>query len=319
MAVFFALPGNERIASDLAALTFGEIGQLELRHFPDGESYVRIISDVKSMDVFIVCTLMRPDTQFVSLSFTAATIRELGARTVQLIAPYLAYMRQDRVFHPGEALTSRLFAELLQSYFDRLITVDPHLHRHKSLAEVYDIPTTVVHSAPLFAEWIATHVDKPIIIGPDAESAQWVESVAKEVGAPWTVFEKERRADRDVQMSGRSLKDGSGCTPVLADDIVSSGTTMKQALRILSSQNWPPAYCLAIHGLCSRRTARQLSDRSVKFLTSNTVPNGDAAFDVAPLIAAVLASVAAKTMSRDLGVTATRNSLEPRPSANPDQ
>jgi ribose-phosphate pyrophosphokinase len=316
VAAFFALPGNERLASELAALTSGQVGQLEVRQFPDGETYVRVLSDVNRKDVFIVCTLARPDAQFVPLSFTASAIRQLGAQSVQLIAPYLAYMRQDRIFHPGEALASRLFAELLQRYFDRLITVDPHLHRHSSLAEVYDIPTTVVHAAPLLAEWIANHVDEPIIIGPDAESAQWVESIAKQVGAPWAAFEKERRADRDVRISARSLKYASGRTPVLADDIVSSGTTMKQALRILSSQNLPPAYCLAIHGLCSRRIARQLSDRSAGFLTCNTVPNDGAVLDVAPLIAAALVSLASTTASRDCGWRTAGNSLEPRPSAD---
>lgn len=319
MTVFFALPGNERLAGDLAALTSGEVGKVEVRHFPDGESYVRVLSDVKCADVFIVCTLARPDAQFVPLSFTAAVIRQLGARSVQLIAPYLAYMRQDRIFHPGEALASRLFAELLQQCFDRLITVDPHLHRHASLAEVYDIPTTVVHAAPLLAEWVSTHVDEPIIIGPDAESAQWVESIAKQVGAPWTVFEKERKGDRNVRISARALEGALGQTPVVADDIVSSGTTMKQALRILGNHDLPPAYCVAFHGLCSRRTARQLSDRSAGFLTSNSVPNDGAVLDVAPLIAAALVSLAAKTAPRDSGGRVARVTLEPVPSVNPAQ
>lgn len=310
MTVFFALPGNERLAGDLAALTSGEVGQLAVRQFPDGETYVRVLSDVDRRDVFIVCTLARPDAQFVPLSFVAAAIRQLGAQSVQLIAPYLAYMRQDRIFHPGEALTSRLFAELLQQHFDRLITVDPHLHRHASLAEVYDIPTTVVHAAPLLAEWISAHVDEPIIIGPDAESAQWVQSIAKQVGAPWTVFEKKRKGDRDVRISAQSLKGALGQTPVVADDIVSSGATMKEALRILGNHDLQPAYCVAIHGLCSRRSARQLSDRSAGFLTSNTVPNDASALDVAPLIAAALVSLAANTASRDSGGRITRVSLE---------
>ena len=79
MTVFFALPGNEQFAGDLAALTSGEVGQLEVRHFPDGESYVRVLSDVNRRDVFIVCTLARPDAQFVPLSFAAAALRQLGA------------------------------------------------------------------------------------------------------------------------------------------------------------------------------------------------------------------------------------------------
>lgn len=293
MALFFAMPGNEQLAIDLARMTLGELGEFELRQFPDGETYVRIISDVKHSDVFIVCTLARPDAQFVALTFTAAAILGLGAKRVQLIAPYLAYMRQDRIFHPGEALTSRIFAEQLQRHIHGLITVDPHLHRHASLDEVYDIPTRVVHAGPLLARWIAAEVADPVIIGPDAESAQWVEGIARESGAPWTVFAKERRGDRKVRMAGADLRDFGRRVPVLVDDVVSSGATMKRALGILAETGFPPAYCLAVHGLCGRRTATALHDRAAGFMTSNTVPNEFAAFDVAPLIAAELINAAA--------------------------
>lgn len=298
MAVFVPLPGNEELASELATLTAGELGELQVRHFPDKETYVRVISNVKNRDVFIICTLTRPDEQFVPLYFTAGAIRQLGARKVQLIAPYLAYMRQDRIFHPGEALTSRLFAELLQHHFDRLVTVEPHLHRYASLDEVYDIPTRVVHAASLLVEWITIHVRNPVIIGPDGESAQLAEKIARQAGAPWTVFSKERRGDRQVRVSAPSLKDAIGRTPVLVDDIVSSGATMLQAIRILTSLDFVPAYCLAVHGLCSARTARQLMNRTAGFVTCNTVRSATAALDVAPLIADALASDSAKASWR---------------------
>ncbi len=183
MAIFFPLPGNEELASELADLTAGEVGRLELRHFPDGETYVRILADVEARKVFVVCTLAHPDPQLVGLAFVARQLRELGAAKVELVAPYLPYMRQDRIFHRGEALSSRLFAELVQQPFDRLLTIDPHLHRHASLDEVYDIPTTVIRSAPLLADWVRTNVEEPLIIGPDAESAQWVEALAEQAAA----------------------------------------------------------------------------------------------------------------------------------------
>lgn len=302
MALFFPMPGNEPLAIDLARMTLGELGDLELRQFPDGETYVRIISDVDRKDVYIVCTLARPDAWFLPLTFAAAAIFGLGARRVQLIAPYLAYMRQDLIFHPGEALTSRLFAQQLQQHFDGLITVDPHLHRHASLEEIYDIPTKVVHAGPLLANWIANNVAQPVIIGPDAESAQWVEGIAREAAAPWTLFNKERRGDRDIQMTAVDFRHLGGRTPVLVDDIVSSGATMRSALRILAARGFPPAYCLAVHGLCGRRTATTLKDRSAGFLTSNSVPNNDAAFDVAPLIADELIRSSARSLTPAVGL-----------------
>src|SRR5690242_4111212 len=112
------MTGNEQLAWELVSLTSGEYGEIELLQFPDGESYVRVLSDVKDKDVFLVCTLAKPDSKFLQLVFTAATVRSFGAASVKLVAPYLAYMRQDRIFHPGEALTSRTFAELISRYFD---------------------------------------------------------------------------------------------------------------------------------------------------------------------------------------------------------
>ena len=110
-------------------------------------------------------------------------------------------MRQDRRFKPGEAITSRQTAELLSNAFDWLVTVDPHLHRYGSLSEIYRIPTHVVHATPLISKWIREHVANPLIIGPDSESEQWVSAVANDAGSPYSVLEKVRRGDRDVEIS----------------------------------------------------------------------------------------------------------------------
>ena len=260
MAIFFALPGNENLASDLASLTGGEVGELELRHFPDGETYVRICTDVNRKDVFVVCTLARPDGQFIPIAFVSAAILEHGAQRLRLIAPYLPYMRQDRIFQRGEVLTSRIFAELLQQFFHGLITVDPHLHRHRSLDEVYDIPSIVVQTAPLLASWISDNVPDPVVIGPDEESAQWVESIAESAAAPWTVFSKQRQGDRRIRMKAPDLAKFRGRSPVLVDDIVSSGSTIRTALQILKVQKLGSPYCLAVHGLCTDRAARRIRD-----------------------------------------------------------
>ena len=138
----------------------------------------------------LVCTLDRPDDKFLPLVFAAAAARDLGAHGSALSAPYLAYMRQDRRFQPGEAVTSTYFAKLLSSQIDWLVTVDPHLHRRGSLAEIYSIPTQVMHAAPLISDWIRSEVKMPLLIGPDSESEQWVAAVARDAGAPHVVLQK---------------------------------------------------------------------------------------------------------------------------------
>lgn len=98
MAIFFAMPGNEGLTEHLARISGGEAGAIEVRSFPDGESYVRVLCDVKGSEAFLVRTLARPDPQFLALCFAAATIKDLGAARLQLIARYVAYMRQGGIF-----------------------------------------------------------------------------------------------------------------------------------------------------------------------------------------------------------------------------
>ena len=113
----------------------------------------------------------------------ARILKDEGARRVGLVAPYLPYMRQDHIFHPGEGLTSLYFADLISRHFDWLVTVDPHLHRYPDLSAVYSIPSVHVRASTTFAGWIRDSVVSPAIVGPDSESAQWVEEIATLAGA----------------------------------------------------------------------------------------------------------------------------------------
>lgn len=285
-----AMPGNERLTEDLAATLRYELGRLEIRAFPDSETYLRFHTSPNGRSVGIVCTLARPNEKLLPLIFSAATARELGATKVGLVAPYLAYMRQDRRFKPGEAVTSRQVARLLSDAFDWLVTVDPHLHRYSSLADIYRIPTHVVHAAPLVSEWIKANVTNPLIIGPDSESEQWVAAVASDVGAPYSVLEKVRHGDRDVEIRVTDLEQWKGRTPVLVDDIISTGRTMIEAVHLLSSQGWPSPVCVAVHGLFADEADRVLARLGARVVTTNSVPHATNAIDIKKALAAQIAT-----------------------------
>ena len=280
-----AMPANKAMAQMLAQSLPADIGGIEVRSFPDGETYLRFLSDLSERMVVIACTLDRPNEKILPVLFAAATARELGAEKVGLVAPYLAYMRQDRRFKPGEAVTSRQIAQLLSNAFDWLVTVDPHLHRHGSLAEIYRIPTRVVHAAPLISQWIKTQVPNPFVIGPDSESEQWVSVVAKDSDAPYAVLEKVRRGDRDVEVSAESLPDLDGRTPVLVDDIISSGRTMIAAVRLIVKQAAPAPVCVAVHGLFADHSDQLLARAGARVVTSNSIPHATNDIDVAEALA----------------------------------
>ena len=291
--LIFAMPGNEEMTRGLAANLDAELGQSEVRRFPDGESYVRIDSDVRGRDVVVVCTLDRPDEKFLPLAFFAATARELGAKRIGLVAPYLAYMRQDKRFRPGEGVTSAYFANLLGERIDWLVTMDPHLHRHKSLAEIYAIPTAVAHAGSAIGDWIRARVSAPVVVGPDGESEQWVAAVAEQARAPYFVLEKTRLGDRDVKVSTPDTDRWKGRTPVLVDDIVSTARTMIAAAAQFREAGFGDIVAVGVHALFAGGAYDDLKGSGVsRIVTCNTVPHPSNDIDVAGRLAAAVRDVA---------------------------
>jgi ribose-phosphate pyrophosphokinase len=289
-ALLAVLPGNDAFGARLAAELRADTADLELRSFPDGETYLRWRTPLKGRQVVLLCTLDHPDGKLLPLIFAAASARDLGAASVGMVCPYLGYMRQDRRFQPGEAVTSAHFAAVLSAHSDWLATVDPHLHRHSSLSAIYPIPATAVPAAPLMADWIGRTVDRPLLIGPDEESRQWVGSVARELDAPYTVLRKTRRGDRDVEVTVPDLERWPDHTPVLVDDIISTGRTMIAALHHLAGSKTPPPICVAVHGIFAGGAYRDLLEAGAsRVATCNTIPHESNVIDMSAALAHAVA------------------------------
>ena len=207
--------------------------QLIKRHrFPDGELKLRLPA-LLPPQVIVLRSLQQPNEKLVELLLAAQTARTLGAQHLTLVAPYLAYMRQDIAFEPGEAVSQRLVGNFLATLFDALITVDPHLHRVASLQEAVPVAQAIVLSgAPLLSDLIAARRSKPLLLGPDAESAQWVAVAAARHGFDHAVCQKVRHGDHTVQLE---LPDVAitGRPVVLIDDVASTGQTVAQAAHLL--------------------------------------------------------------------------------------
>lgn len=279
------LPGNEALADALATALGAEALRLETRRFPDGETYLRFPRPLCGTSVVLACTLARPDDKALPLLFAAETAHDLCAARVGLVAPYLAYMRQDDRFHDGEAITSRSFARLLSGCLDWLVTVDPHLHRFEALDEIYTMPARALHAAPLLSRWIGENVPRPLLIGPDAESEQWVAAVAAGASAPFQILRKLRHGDRDVEISVPDIERWRDHTPVLVDDIVSTGRTMLATIAHLRSAGLRPPVCLAVHGIFADAADKALLDAgAARVVTCNTIPHPTNAIDVTPML-----------------------------------
>ena len=156
------------------------------------------------------------------------------------------------------------------------------------------MPTRVVHAASLLSQWVKAHVPNPVLIGPDSESEQWVSAVARDAVAPYTVLEKVRHGDRDVEISIKHTASIAGRTPVFVDDIISSGRTMLKALQLVSPNPGASPICLAVHGVFADHCDTSLARAGAKVVTSNTISHPSNEIDVTGMLAEAAAPFAFK-------------------------
>ena len=221
-------PQAERLAARLAMPT----ANVHLHHFPDGESLVRLPSSLPE-HVLICRSLNQPNNKLIELLFCARTARELGAKRLTLIAPYLSYMRQDIANQPGEAVSQRIMGQMLAELFDDVITVDPHLHRITSLDQAIPISNAIsLTAADYIAEFLKQKFDHALLLGPDGESEQWVSAIANKIGFDFAVASKIRRGDTQVEMRLPDF-DFSHQPVVIIDDMASTGRTLSKATELL--------------------------------------------------------------------------------------
>lgn len=287
--LLYVFPDDEAFADNLVPHLDVERAAFEWRRFPDRESLITLQGACNGRAVVVLCTLTDADVKTLPLYFLATTARELGAKRVGLVAPYLAYMRQDERFHSGQSRSAYSYAELLSTTFDWLVTVDPHLHRIASLDQIYSIPTNAVSAMPAIAEWIRASVREPVLIGPDAESSQWVDVVARMLGAPSIILQKVRHGDRHVEVSDLDPALVRERTPIVLDDIASSGRTFVEVLKKLSAAGINGATCVAVHALFADSADETLIAAGAgRVISTNTVPHETNAIDVAPAVAAAI-------------------------------
>ena len=277
---------SRKLASDLAALLSLESGEVEVHRFPDGESRVRVPYKLP-MHVIICLSLDRPNEKLIELLLAADAARENGAMKLTLLAPYLCYMRQDSAFHAGEAVSQQTIGALLGGVFDAVITVDPHLHRIERLEQAVSCSHAIALTATRpIAEFIASRFERPLLIGPDAESLQWVSSIAEGWGFDFAIGRKERLGDRNVSIHLPENRSVSGRDVVIVDDMASTGRTMVAAAESVLKGGPASVSLIVTHALFVGDAEARIRATAVDHLWSaDSIEHSTNAIVLAPLLA----------------------------------
>lgn len=275
-------------ATRLAEALGGSASAVEVHRFPDGESRVRV--EPSASRAILYRSLNDPNARLVEVLLAAAALRENGASEVVLVAPYLAYMRQDMAFRPGEAISQQVIGALLAAHFDAVVTVDPHLHRIHSLAQVMPgIPAIAVSAGQLLAQAVDTGTDNggpPVLAGPDGESRQWVAAIAQSAGLEFIIGTKQRNGDRAVAICFDELDRVAGRRVVLVDDMIASGETLAEAARLLRAAGAVRVDALATHCLADDADLARLRTAGIATIrATDTIPGPASDIPTARLLA----------------------------------
>ena len=253
--------------------------------FPDDELYIRFNSELKNKNVVLVQSFYKNIADcIVEVIFAAKTAHELGAKNVILVAPYFPYLRQDKRFHKGEAVSQRIIANLIDKYFDAVYVMDPHLHREAKLKHIFKIKAKKLTANNLIADYINKHIKNPVIIGPDEESYKWARNVAEILGIDPIILIKKRYSSYNVRVKLNKRIDLSKKNAVIIDDIISTGHTILETAKILKRLGAGNIFCICVHGIFVNGALTKLKKAGIKVISTNTIPSEVAKIDVSGVI-----------------------------------
>ena len=277
---------GKHLGSKIAKLLHEKHSNLIVDKFPDDELRVRLDCEVKNKDVLFVQSFYRDVSDcIVEIILAAETAIELGAKKVSLAAPYFPYMRQDKRFHKGEAISQKIIASLIDRYFDAVYIMDPHLHRENKLEHIFKIKSKKLTANSLIADYIKKNIRNPVIIGPDGESYKWARNVAEMLGVESRILKKKRYSSYNVKVELNKKIDLKSKNAVIVDDIVSTGHTILETAKILRKLGAKTIYSICVHGLFVNDSLNKLKKARIKVISTNTVPSKFARIDVSSVIA----------------------------------
>ena len=293
--VLLHFPDEAAPARRLAESAGLAVQGVDRHRFPDAELKLTLpFAETQAFPESLVIyrSLDCPNDKLVELLLLARHARQRGVTRLVLVAPYLAYMRQDIAFHPGEIVSQGIVGGFLAELFDAVITVDPHLHRIERLEQAIPLDDAVALSgAPRLGELIAEKRPGALLLGPDEEARQWVAQAAGITGVEYGVCHKQRRGDRDVAITLPEIE-VAGRRVVLMDDVASSGVTVARAAEALLAAGAASVDLALTHALFAGDALAVIREAGVgEIWSTDCIAHDSNAIAMAPVLAEALGAL----------------------------
>ncbi|BCU70240.1 ribose-phosphate diphosphokinase [Stygiolobus caldivivus] len=247
--------------------------KVEHKVFPDGESYIRIPEQINDKEVVLIQSLYPPqDKHLVDLFLMIETLADMKIEKINVVAPYLAYSRQNRRFKEGEAVSVKTVLNLIRkSGATSLAVVEPH---HYEELEYFDGETRVIDPIPDIGKVISEKTKGPLVLAPDKGALNRAKRLAEILNTDYMFIEKERDLNTgEVRVKNLPELKVNGRDVVLIDDIISTGGTMVQAISMVKKQGAKNVYVSAVHGLfIGDAYSKLIQAGASEVIITNTIP-----------------------------------------------
>lgn len=278
--------GSNDLAGGLASRLHCKLLVPDVTVFPDGESKLSIPSLPNGKDVIVIQRLFpQQDKRLVELTFLMHKLKENGNR-ITLVAPYLAYARQNREFLSGEIVSVKVVADIFRLLgVRRLLVVDAH--NVESLMH-FPMPTSNCMPERILASYVSSKLDlkDPVVAAPDEGSIARAAEFADLIGTDSFSFHKTRDK-RTGEVRTRDKKvDLGGRDAVIVDDMISTGRTVINCARLLKKHGARRITAVCTHALLVDGAAQQIKRAGIeRVISTNTVLSRHSVVDVSPLLA----------------------------------
>ncbi len=264
------------LAEKMMAYLGGRLGDINIRRFPDGETHVKIVENIRGKDVYIVqpiCT--QPNEMLMELLIVIDAVRRGSASRITAVLPYYGYARQDRKDQPRVPITAKLVANLLVAAgANRILTMDLHAQQIQGF---FDIPVDHLHAAPVMVKYLREmKLKRPLVVSPDTGGAKAAYAYSQMLGTGLAIVAKQRLGDAEVDAFS-VVGDVEGCDVIMVDDMTTTCGTLCAAAKILREKGAASIRAAVTHApLTEKGVARLKSDTGLtELVVTDTIPLRD--------------------------------------------
>lgn len=262
----FGGTASPSLTGEICKLLHIHPGYCETRQFSEGNTFVRVLENVRGKDVYVVQTLSGAvNDQFMELLFYVDAFRRASAKAVTAVIPFFSYAKGDKKDEPRVSIRARVCADCIEAAgADRVLTMDLHTPQIQGF---FRITVDHLYALPVLAQHVRPEVNPDwVVVAPDVGFGEQARRFARALGIEYVVSEKTRTGHNEQAQALRIIGDVRDKTCLMVDDFVNSGGTLIATADKLLEEGATEVHAAVSHGVLPGRASERIQDSAIERL-----------------------------------------------------